>query len=140
MKLTNSKLKQLIKEALDSMGSPTIQMHHDEYREIVANQQRDYFSEDGADFSRMYNTIIGRAYKVGSWKYFKLSGSVFINRKGIFVLTDDGRKSMATGVEGITKGYTTKTGRYMPPKEIFVPIKKEDADTTFMGLEEGRKR
>ena len=140
MKLTNSKLKQLIKEAIQKlMASPTIQMHHDEYREIVANQYADYFSEDGADFIRTYNTIVGRAHKVGSWKSFKLSGSIFVNEKVIFVLRDDGGKSYATP-RTVKQGQYTKSGDYIPPKEIILPITKKFNEATFMGLEEGRKR
>ncbi len=140
MKLTHNKLKQLIKEAMQKLqASSTVQMHHDEYREIVANQHSDFFSEEGADYIRTYKTIVGRAHRVGSWKAFKLSGSIFVNEKGIFVLTDDGGKSYATPRTVKQREYT-KSGDYIPPKEIILPITKKFNEATFMGLEEGRKR
>ena len=142
MKLTRTRLTQLIKEALeDSFGpamgsSPSvpdskfkqIAKHQQEYRQIVRNGRMGYFSEEGAEPNKEVNTrAIGPAYKIGSWKFGKLSGSIFAASDGIYILNNDG-----------TRSYASPMHRTNPNK--IGTLTKDMGETVFMGLEEGRRR
>ena len=142
MKLTHNKLKQLIKETLNesygsAMGSspsaPTSKFMHiarrqQEYREIIRNQRMGYFSEEGAEPNKEVNTrAIGPAYKIGSWKFGKLSGSIFAADTGIYILNDDGTQSYASPMHPTNPN-------------LIGTLTKDMGETVFMGLEEGRRR
>ena len=142
MKLTHNKLKQLIKEALeDSYGSAmsssppvedskfrNIAKQQQEYRQIVRNQRIGYFSEEGANPSQEINTrAIGPAFKIGSWKFGKLSGSIFATDTGIYILNNDGTRSYASPMHPTNPN-------------LIGTLTKEQGETVFMGLEEGRRR
>ena len=97
-----------------------------EFREIIANQSQPFFSESGADpYTKVNTKAIGDAYKIGSWRSMTLSGSVFANKTGVYVLENDGSRS-----------FYTPTGQ----GQKIVPITKSFNEQIFIGLFEGRKR
>lgn len=142
MKLTHNKLKQLIEQTLNESYGPAmnslpsaptskfkdIARRQQEYRQIIRNQHRGYFSEKGAEPNKEVNTrAIGPAFKIGSWKFGKLSGSIFAANDGIYILENDGTQSYASPMHPTN------------PNKIG-PLTKDMGDSVFMGLEEGRKR
>ena len=142
MKLTHNKLKQLIEQTLkESYGSAMssspsvpdskfkqIARRQQEYRQIVRNGRMGYFSEEGAEPNKEVNTrAIGPAYKIGSWEFGKLSGSIFAASDGIYILNNDGTRSYASPM-------------HPTDQRRIGTLTKDIGETVFMGLEEGRKR
>ena len=110
-----------------------IASQQEEYRDIIANQQAGSFSDKGAEPSKKVKTQIGDAYRIGTWTapYTSLSGGVFANKTGIYVLDKDGYES-----------YYSPKGPPDPGKKGYkiIPITRKFNEQIFMGLQEGRKR
>lgn len=93
------------------------------YSDIVKNQSNNYFSESGAEPTVKVKTAVGDAYKIGTWNFGKMSGSVFANKTGIYVLDDGGLESY----------YTPKGPHPSGRGNRLVPIRKDFSDAIFMG-------
>ena len=104
----------------------SVLQRQEEFREIIANQHGNIFSENEADASIKVNTeAIGDAYRIGTWSHGNYSGGIFANKTGIYILSDDGAQTPFT-----PKNHDRSA----------MPITKSFNEIVFMGMFERRKR